>query len=42
MATPIPGSVVRTSPYSFRGLGLEGLRLLALARAETGLPVVPV
>jgi 3-deoxy-7-phosphoheptulonate synthase len=30
----------RTSPYSFRGLGLEGLRLLALARAETGLPVV--
>ena len=30
----------RTSPYSFRGLELEGLRLLALARAETGLPVV--
>ena len=30
----------RTSPYSFRGLALEGLRLLALARAETGLPVV--
>jgi len=30
----------RTSPYSFRGLGHEGLRLLALARAETGLPVV--
>jgi len=30
----------RTSPYSFRGLELEGLRLLAVARAETGLPVV--
>ncbi len=30
----------RTSPYSFQGLGPEGLRLLARARAETGLPVV--
>ncbi len=30
----------RTSPYSFRGLGEEGLKLLAQARAETGLPVV--
>jgi len=30
----------RTSPYSFQGLGLEGLRLLELARRETGLPVV--
>jgi 3-deoxy-7-phosphoheptulonate synthase len=30
----------RTSPYSFQGLGVEGLRLLALARAETGLAVV--
>ena len=30
----------RTSPYSFQGLKAEGLRLLALARAETGLPVV--
>jgi len=30
----------RTSPYSFRGLGEDGLRLLALAREETGLPVV--
>jgi len=30
----------RTSPYSFQGLAEEGLRLLALARAETGLPVV--
>jgi len=30
----------RTSPYSFQGLGLEGLRLLARARAATGLAVV--
>jgi len=30
----------RTSPYSFQGLGEKGLRLLALAREETGLPVV--
>jgi 3-deoxy-7-phosphoheptulonate synthase len=30
----------RSSPYSFQGLGEEGLRLLALARAETGLAVV--
>ena len=30
----------RTSPYQFQGLGIEGLRLLAEARAETGLPVV--
>jgi len=30
----------RTSPYSFQGLREDGLRLLALARAETGLPVV--
>ncbi len=30
----------RTSPYSFQGLGEEGLRLLAEAKAETGLPVV--
>ena len=30
----------RTSPYSFQGLGEEGLRLLAAARQETGLPVV--
>jgi 3-deoxy-7-phosphoheptulonate synthase len=30
----------RTSPYSFQGLGREGLRILAKARAETGLPVV--
>ena len=30
----------RTSPYSFSGLGAEGLEYLAEARAETGLPVV--
>ena len=30
----------RTSPYSFQGLGEEGLRLLALAREETGLAVI--
>jgi len=30
----------RTSPYSFQGLGEEGLKLLAEARKETGLPVV--
>src|SRR5450830_92732 len=30
----------RTSPYSFQGLKEEGLELLALARAETGLPIV--
>ena len=30
----------RTSPYSFQGLGEEGLRLLAEAREETGLAIV--
>ncbi|MDQ2651597.1 MAG: 3-deoxy-7-phosphoheptulonate synthase [Chloroflexota bacterium] len=30
----------RTSPYSFQGLGEEGLRYLAEAREVTGLPVV--
>jgi len=30
----------RTSPYAFQGLGEEGLRLLALAREETGLGIV--
>ncbi len=30
----------RTSPYSFQGLGEEGLKLLAKAREETGLKVV--
>lgn len=30
----------RTSPYAFQGLGQEGLRLLAEAKAESGLPIV--
>ncbi|MGE5415172.1 MAG: 3-deoxy-7-phosphoheptulonate synthase [Acidobacteriota bacterium] len=30
----------RTSPYSFSGLGEEGLKILITARQETGLPVV--
>ena len=30
----------RTSPYAFQGLGEEGLKILAAAREETGLPVV--
>jgi 3-deoxy-7-phosphoheptulonate synthase len=30
----------RTSPYSFQGLGEEGLKILARAREKTGLPVV--
>jgi len=30
----------RSSPYSFQGLGEEGLKILANAREETGLPVV--
>ncbi|MEW6034110.1 MAG: 3-deoxy-7-phosphoheptulonate synthase [Chloroflexota bacterium] len=29
-----------TSPYNFRGLGREGLELLAEARAETGMPII--
>ena len=29
-----------TSPYSFHGLGVKGLELLAEARDETGLPVI--
>lgn len=29
----------RTSPYSFQGLGLEGLQILAAVRDETGLPI---
>lgn len=29
-----------TSPYQFRGIGEEGLKLLDLARKETGLPVI--
>lgn len=30
----------RTSPYSFQGMGEQGLRLLAKARKITGLPIV--
>jgi 3-deoxy-7-phosphoheptulonate synthase len=30
----------RSSPYAFQGLGLEGLKLLARAREETGLAIV--
>ena len=30
----------RTSPYEFQGLGKEGLRLLQLAKQETGLKIV--
>ncbi len=30
----------RTSPYAFQGLGLDGLKLLAKARSETGLAIV--
>lgn len=30
----------RTSPNSFHGLGLDGLKLLELAREQTGLPIV--
>lgn len=30
----------RTSPYSFQGLGLEGLKLLKKAKEATGLPII--
>jgi 3-deoxy-7-phosphoheptulonate synthase len=30
----------RTSPYSFQGMGLDGLELLLMAKKETGLPIV--
>ena len=30
----------RTSPYSFQGMGLEGLDILCEAKAATGLPIV--
>lgn len=30
----------RTSPYSFQGLGLEGLEILCAVKKETGLPIV--
>lgn len=30
----------RTSPYAFQGKGVEGLRLLSLAKKNTGLPII--
>ena len=30
----------RTSPFAFKGLGVEGLEILVEARAQTGLPIV--
>ena len=30
----------RTSPYAFQGLGADGIKLLELAKQETGLPIV--
>ena len=30
----------RSSPYSFRGMGIEGLELLKTAKQETGLPII--
>ena len=41
-ATVLRGGAYKpsTSPYSFQGMGEDGLKLLALARAETGLPVI--
>jgi 3-deoxy-7-phosphoheptulonate synthase len=30
----------RSSPYSFRGMGLDGLKLLQIAKEETGLPII--
>jgi 3-deoxy-7-phosphoheptulonate synthase len=30
----------RSSPYSFQGLGLDGLEILKIARQKTGLPIV--
>ncbi len=30
----------RTLPYSFQGLGEEGLKILAKARGETGMPII--
>ncbi len=41
-ATVIRGGAFkpRTSPYSFQGLGVEGLRYLAEARERTGRPVI--
>ena len=33
-------SIPRTSPYSFQGLGLEGLKLMARAGREYGLLII--
>ena len=30
----------RTSPYSFQGMGKEGIRIMQMAREETGLPII--
>ena len=30
----------RTSPYTFQGMGLDGLKLLKLARDEVGIPII--
>ncbi len=30
----------RSSPYAFQGMGVDGLKILSTARAETGLPVI--
>ena len=30
----------RTSPYAFQGLGKDGLKILSVAKKETGLPIV--
>ena len=30
----------RSSPYSFRGMGVDGLKLLGIAKQETGLPII--
>src|ERR1051325_1866339 len=41
-APALPGGAFkpRSSPYSFQGLAKKGLEMLALARRETGLPIV--
>ncbi len=41
-ATVLRGGAYKpsTSPYSFQGMGEDGLKLLAEARAETGLPII--
>lgn len=41
-ATVLRGGAFKpsTSPYSFRGLGEDGLKLLALARKEVGIPII--